>query len=488
MSLGKVDDVFCDSSRSVDRLRQHYLAMPATPSTISGGSSPGARTERLPSLSDLFHRDILSPPSSSILPLSSVRSDRDGTGMQRAGSTSSTCSTLSRLWVPPFHQDSRAGSIGPPATPLTPFFNTATPLVSPTTVSPDRHSITVHGFSEGERTPKALQRPSFDFTVPSSGSGSSPVCPGAPLIGAQGPGHFESQAAHQQQGTSSLGSFVGIRGRSSYEGRRGIPLSKEDLERERATMSRLDAEMPKAAGMCGLGIYMDENNVQSPFRTGATRASGLIESETTSPSSRTTVVNDHTGLTPMVKASKVSDSSSTPTRSKGKKSPGTSQDKTSPSATAPKKRIEAAKTPLSKSRPMFRLDNGSSKKSSKPKGHKMNPGASPWGVFGTKDGWKPLAQPNVSRAIAEASKFVSETSALASSSKTSPTGKREALSAETSSPLKRSRVIESQVASSSPYKENVAPPARALSPSKRAHMMTAAHRDSPTALPLSTIR
>ncbi|KAJ9476791.1 hypothetical protein PHBOTO_000450 [Pseudozyma hubeiensis] len=253
-------------------------------------------------------------------------------------------------------------------------------------------------------------------------------------------------------------------------------------------MSKLEAAMPKAAGVCGLGIYMDEHNVQSPFRTEAARASRLIEPEPTSPSSRETTINDHTGLTPMVKASKVSDSSTTPTRSNGKKSPRTSQNKISPSATASKKKAEATKTPLSKSRPMFRLDNGSSKKSSKPKGHKMSPGASPWGVFGAKDGWKPLAPPNVSRAIAEANKLVSETTASASSSKTSPTGKREALSAETSSPSKRSRVFESQATSSSPYKENVAPLARALSPSKRAHMMTAAHRDSPTALPLSTIR
>ncbi|KAJ1030289.1 hypothetical protein NDA16_001199 [Ustilago loliicola] len=179
----------------------------------------------------------------------------------------------------------------------------------------------------------------------------------------------------------------------------------------------------------------------------------------------------------MVKASKVCDTSSTPTRPKTKKSPSSfktlspevtisASAKASPSATAAKKRVEPSKTPLTKSRPMFRLDTGSGKKSSKPKGHKMSPDASPWGVFGGKDGWKPLAPPNVSRAIAEANKLVAETAAAAAAS---PPGKREANStSETVSPSKRFRATEK----SSPYKENMPPSLQSLSPSKRAHLLS----------------
>lgn len=501
MSLGHVEDVFCDSSRSVDRLRHHYLAMPATPSSLSGGSSPGARMERLPSLTDLFHRDILSPPSSGLLPVSSIRSDHGGENMQRTGSMSSTSSGRSRHWNATFSNEGRPESIGPPATPLSPYFAVTSkgPLVSPTATSPDRSSILIPGYSDGERTPRAASRPSFDFRVQSGSNGSSPRCPGAPLIGIQGRGHFETQAWQHQHGAASLGSFDTLQRRSSYHMSPAGQMSAETIAKERAAMSKIEANMPKSAGLNGLGLYMDEDNVQSPFRNAAHAAAGRF-SQDTSPSGRRALASEHTGLTP----SKVSDTSSTPTRAKSKKTPSSlktsspdvtssTQAKTSPTATAAKKRNESAKTPLGKSRPMFRLDTGFGKKSSKPKGHKMSPNASPWGVFGAKDGWKPLAPPNVSRAMAEANKIVSDTAASASGTqqpalKTSPSGKRQAHSAaEDVSPSKRLRATESQT-QSSPYKENMAPSVQAMSPSKRAQLMSPSYRNSVTALPLSTVR
>ncbi|TKY90619.1 hypothetical protein EX895_000617 [Sporisorium graminicola] len=506
MSLGNVEDVFNDSSRSVDRLRHHYLALPSTPSTLCGGSSPGTRTERLPSLTDLFHHDILSPPSSGIHALSSARSDQGGEIMQRNGSMSSATSAHSQQWVSSFHHDRGANSIGPPATPLSPFFAqpNAGPTVSPTNVSPDRRSDTIIGYSDGQRTPRASPRSSCGFTVPSNRDGSSPICPGAPLIGVQSRGHFETQTWQYQREATSLGSFPGVQRRSPYGRSLHAQLPAEVLSAERAKMSRLETEMPRVAGLSGLGIYMDDDKIQSPFRKlqGAVSERALPEGAST-PSYQVTM-DKHTGLTPMVKASKVSDASHTPTRSKAKRSPSSiktlsseksksAHTKSSPSETAAKKKVEAAKTPLNKSRPLFRLDTGSGKKS-KPKGHKMSPNASPWGVFGAKDGWKPLAPPNVSRAIAEANKLVLETASTnkdrsLTPSKTSPTSKRQAKSApEISSPSKRSRTDESLIASSSPYKENVAPSVRSLSPSKRAHMLSPSHRNSPTALPLSMIR
>ncbi|SPO20045.1 uncharacterized protein UTRI_00439_B [Ustilago trichophora] len=505
MSLGHVEDVFCDLSRSVDRLRHHYLAMPATPSSLSGGSSPGARMERLPSLTDLFHRDILSPPSSGLLPMSSIRSDHGGESMQRTGSMSSASSGRSRHWNASFSNEGRPGSIGPPATPLSPYFAVTNrgPLVSPTATSPGRSSILVPGHSDGERTPRAASRPLFDLTVQPGSNGSSPRCPGAPLIGIQGRDHFETQAWQHQHGAASLGSFDTSRRRSSYHTGTASQMSAQTLAKERAAMSKIEANMPKSAGLAGLGLYMDEDNVQSPFRKVARSAVGRV-SQDTSPSGRRASASEHTGLTPMVKASKVSDTSSTPTRARSKKTPGSlktlspdmatsTQAKASPTATAAKKRNESAKTPLNKSRPMFRLDTGSGKKSSKPKGHKMSPNASPWGVFGAKDGWKPLAPPNVSRAIAEANKLVSETTASASAAqqlvlKTSPSSKRQAHNgAEDVSPSKRFRAAEGQT-QASPYKENMAPSLQAMSPSKRAQLMSPSYRNSATALPLSTVR
>ncbi|CDU24003.1 uncharacterized protein SPSC_02632 [Sporisorium scitamineum] len=508
MSLGNVEDVFCDSSRTVDRLRHHYLALPTTPTTLSGGSSPSTRMERLPSLTDLFHRDILSPPSSGILALSSARSDQGGESMQRNGSMSSVSSGRSQPWIASFHHDSRANSISPPATPLSPFFTHASagPLVSPINVSPDRRSDTVIGYSDGQRTPRASPRPSFDFQVQPRHGESSPICAGAPLIGVQSRGHFESQAWQYQREAASLGSFESVQRRSFHGRSTNAQLSAEVLAAERAKMSRLDAEMPKAAGLSGLGIYMDEDKIQSPFRKAYRTVSKRVQTEEVLPQSSQVGLNEHTGLTPMIKASKVCDTSCTPTRSKAKRSPNsiktlsseksskTSQTKSSPSETAAKKKTEAVKTPPTKSRPMFRLDTGSGKKSSKPKGHKMSPNASPWGVFGVKDGWKPLAPPNVSRAIAEANKLVLETAscnngASLTPSKTSPASKRQAASvSEVSSPSKRSRMNEAHVPTSSAYKENVAPSIRAMSPSKRAHMLSPSYRNSPTALPLPTIR
>ncbi len=193
MSLGHVDDVFCDSSRSMDRLRHHYLAMPSTPSSLSGASSPGVRKERLPSLSDLFHKDILSPPSSA-LHLGSGRSDFGAEKMQRNGSMSSTSSGRGRQWNASFSLEGQPASIGPPATPLSPYFNTADheAKLSPTAISPDRSTVTFTGQSDGERTPRAVSRPSFDFTMPSSRDERSPQCPGAPLIGISSRGHFET--------------------------------------------------------------------------------------------------------------------------------------------------------------------------------------------------------------------------------------------------------------------------------------------------------
>ncbi|KAJ1031679.1 hypothetical protein NDA13_002069 [Ustilago tritici] len=448
MSLGHVEDVFCDSSRSVDRLRHHYVAMPATPSSLSAGSAPGARMKRLPSLMDLFHRDILSPQSSGLLPLNSLRSEQGVELMNRSGSRSSTSSG------------------------------------------------TILTTSDGERTPRAASRASFDFVAQPADSGrTSPRYPGAPLIGANNREHFDTQSWQQHQGNSSLGPFLGLQRRTSYGIARHEQYTAEAWAKERAAMSRLETSLPKVPGLNGLGIYMDAENAQSPFRKAAQAAAGQVQLSEISPTGRHYTASGHTGLTPMVKASKVCEVSSTPTRPKTKKWPSSlktlppdnatsTSTKTSPSATAAKRRVEPSKTPLNKSRPMFRLDTGSGKKSFKPKGHKMSPDASPWGVFGGKEGCKPLAPPNVSRAIAEANRLVAETAAAANATSSS-SGKREANSTlKTVSPSKRPRATEN----SSPYKENMAPSLRNLSPSKRAHLLSPTYRDSPTALPLSTIR
>ncbi|SPC65460.1 uncharacterized protein UHOD_00607 [Ustilago sp. UG-2017b] len=499
MSLGHVEDVFCDSLRSVDRLRHHYLAMPATPSSLSAGSAPGARMERLPSLTDLFHRDILSPQSSGLLPLSSLRSEQGVELMNRSGSRSSTPSGRGWQWNTSFSQDAPAGSIGPLATPLSPYFfdvSARAQSVSPRTTSSGATSSTILTTSDGERTPRAASRASFYFVAQPADSGrTSPRCPGAPLIGANNRGHFDTQSWQQHQGNSSLGPFLGLQRRTSYGIARHERYTAEAWAKKRAAMSRLEASLPKVPGLNGLGIYMDAENAQSPFRKAAQAAAGQVQLSEISPKGRHYTASGHTGLTPMVKASKVCDVSSTPTRPKTKKSPSSlkmlspdnatsTSTKTSPSATAAKRRVEPSKTPLNRSRPMFRLDTGSGKKSFKPKGHKMSPDASPWGVFGGKGGWKPLAPSNVSRAIAEANRLVAETAAVANAT-SSPSGKREANSTlKTVSPSKRPRATEN----SSPYKENMAPSLRNLSPSKRAHLLSPTYRDSPTALPLSTIR
>ncbi|KAJ1031044.1 hypothetical protein NDA18_002266 [Ustilago nuda] len=342
MSLGNVEDVFCDPLRSVDRLRHHYLAMPATPSSFSAGSAPGARMERLPSLTDLFHRDILSPQSSRLLPLNSLRSEQGVELMRRSGSRSSTSSR------------------------------------------------TILTTSDSERTPRAASRASFDFVAQPADSGrTSPRCPGAPLIGANNRGHFDTQSWQQHQGNSSLGPFLGLQRRTSYGIARHEQYTEEAWAKERAAMSGLEASLPKVPGLNGLGIYMDAENAQSPFRKAAQATAGQVQLSEISPTGRHYTASGHTGLTPMVKASKVCDVSSTPTRPKTKKSPSSlktlspdkatsTSTKTSPSATAAKRRVEPSKTPLNKSRPMFRLDTGSGKKSFKPKGHKMSPDATPW--------------------------------------------------------------------------------------------------------------
>lgn len=492
MSLGHVEDVFVDTSRSVDRLRHHYLAMPATPSSLSAGSSPCGRTERLPSLTDLFHRDILSPPSTGLVPLTSTRYDQRSEVMLRSGSMSSASSGRGRQWNASFSLEGQPGSIGPPATPLSPYFTTKSSarFASPAASSESDRCFPAN--DDGESTPRATTRPSFDFTLPSSSNGSSPRCPGAPLIGTQICGRFETQAWQHQDSAASLGMSVPMQRHGSYATGSSAQLSAEVLAREKAAMSRLDAGLPKLPGLSGLGIYMDEDNIQSPFRKAHT-ATGRATTQATSPTDLHRVGTKHTGLTPMVKASKVSESTSTPTRRHGKKSPrplstmspetNGSGGRTSPSTTAAKKRNDVCKTPLNKSRPMFRLDTGSGKKSSKPKGHKMSPNASPWGVFGVKDGWKPLAPPNVSRAIAEANKLVMEDGV-----RTSPSGKRQAHSTSAVvSPSKRFRATGSD-AQLSPYKENMARSVQNVSPSKRTQVLSSSHPKSSTALPLSTVR
>ena len=426
--------------------------------------------------------------------------------MQRTGSMSSASSDRSRNWNASFCNEGRPASIGPPATPLSPYFAVTGkgPLVSPTATSSERGSSQGTGPSDGDMTPRAVSKPAFESIAHAGVSASSPSCPGAPLIGVQGRGHFETQAWQQQhyQGVASLGSFDTVKRRSSY-GTNPVPqLSPESLAKERAEMSKLQASMPRTTGLNGLGIYMDEENIQSPFRK-ASRAAVGRQSQETSPSGRVSTPIEHTGLTPMVKASKMSDTSTTPTRARAEKSPtslkalspvlvNSSQAKISPSARSAKKAHETTKTPLTKSRPMFRLDTGSGKKASKPKGHKMSPDASPWGVFGAKDGWKPLAAPNVSRAIAEANKLVSETAVAAntqpSTLKTPPEGKRQAHSAsEAVSPSKRFRATDSHPRLS-PYKENMEPSLQTMSPSERARIVTPSYRSASTALPLSTVR
>lgn len=495
MSLGKVDDVFFDSTRSVDRLRHHYLAMPATPSSLDAGSSPGTRMERLPSLTELFNRDILSPPSSGGPTLSSLPSDQHSELMRRTSSISSASSGRSRLWIPSFHHDSQSGSIGPPATPLSPFFalTSSGPLISPRTISSDQ---SLEANSDGERTPRASSRSSFDH--PERPRGLSPCkCPGAPAIGVLNHGHFLEQTWQQQRRVGSLGSFQGVRQQAADVQVRSAHPSAEDLSEQRAAMARRVSDMPKAPGLNGLGIYMDEDNIQSPFREVARSHSRRIESQEISPSSHFPVGAKHTGLTPMVKASKVSAAATTtPTRTNAKTSPVSHNSllsesprhtttKAASSSNAAKKKPDVAQTPLGKSRPIFRFDTGSGKR---PKGHKMSPNASPWGVFGVKDGWKPLAPPNVSRALAEANKLVAETALAASvssspSQKSSPLNKRHAHgTGQASSPSKRSRNNDS------PGKENQQPALGSFSPSKRAHLRSKVYRDSPTALPLSTIR
>lgn len=260
-------------------------------------------------------------------------------------------------------------------------------------------------------------------------------------------------------------------------------LSVEALLSEKAAMTKMMEAMPKTEGLAGLGIFAEGEIVQSPLRHA-------------SPSGRSTHI-EHTGLTPLVKSSIVTDASSTPTRAKTSSTPtftvratpkAKPSAKSSPSSSGVKKRSDS-KTPLTKSRPMFRLDTGSGKKSSKPQGHKMSPHASPWGVFGSKDGWKPLAPPNVSRAIAEATRLVSEDAEKSQmTNQSSPAGKRQAQGGSINgSPSKRFRQTE-HVAGSSSNKENMTPSSQSMSPSKRSYPLSVTYRNSPTALPLSTIR
>lgn len=496
MSLSNAEDVFCDRRGSVDRLRHHYLAMPATPSSLSGGSSPGTRMERLPSLGDLFHRDILSPPGSAYLQPNSDKIGYGSESMQRTDSVSSASSSRGRRWNLQFSHEGQTDSIGPPATPLSPFFAAPSemPLMSPRAISPDRSSCIDQGSTVGERTPKAAALPSFDFPTHSNSNKSSPRCPDAPLIGAQSRGHFESQDWQQQHSGSSLGSFHASQRRESYNTGKAAQLSEEALRKEKAVMSRLIANLPRAPGLSGLGLYMDEDNVQPPIPEAVRVTADHTDLPQTSPPARRAAMSKHTGLTPMVEASQVFDTAFTPTRSKTKKPSGplktwspkdarSAENKTSPSSTVSRKGNEAYKTPLNKSRPMFRFDTGSGKKSSKPKGHKMSPDSSPWGVFGAKDGWKPLAAPNVSRAIAEANKLVYETAA-----QISPPVKRHGRDASAAaSPSKRLRPT-SAPGQTTPYKENVAPSSQTTSSSSRIQAFSPSFRNSSTALPLSTVR
>ena len=69
-----------------------------------------------------------------------------------------------------------------------------------------------------------------------------------------------------------------------------------------------------------------------------------------------------------------------------------------------------------------------------------------------------------------------------------PAGKRQAVGAiAAASPTKRIRSTEAH-SPSSRFKENMAPCFQSMSPSKRTQMLSPSYRNSPTALPLSTVR
>ncbi|PWZ02631.1 hypothetical protein BCV70DRAFT_168613 [Testicularia cyperi] len=526
MSLGKVDDVFFDPSKSIDRLRNSYLSVPATPSSLIGSSSPDLMMERLPSLSDLFNKDILSPVTPAFTMRASI-SDQGFSDGHRPLSSSGPMGR-SRYWgsSSSFSGTSGTSTIGPPATPLSPYFGhgDATPIVSPRSTFPAHPSTLVSRDgpeSDPDHTPKATSRATFEtLPIPASPSLISPRCPGAPYIGVGSRQHFEIPSwSPRSTEFPSIGTFQGIRASEGHQiqiqrpsvvgGSSGHEADIHLTEKDGAV--KLDRNMPRVKGLSGLGIHI--TTMRSPIRSPTETMHGAFMATIGGIASSPTTGCAHTGLTPMVNASKIREVASTPTRSKvDRAEPRLSSversklkgkaGKSSPPGT--KRAAEPVQTPL-KSRPMFRLDTGSGKRASRPKGHNMNPDASPWGVFGAKDGWKPLAPPNVARALHEANKQIAAAAASSGSDDSlsasrcsgtgsTPKGKRDAQSCPDScSPSKRMRPSLKQANGLIPSpakldKENAAPPCNNVSPSKRSRLFPPPHHQKTTAMPLSTVR
>ncbi|KAN0062265.1 hypothetical protein ACQY0O_005446 [Thecaphora frezii] len=392
MSLDKVDDVFADGSRGCSSgMKRSLSSLPPTPITASMMASPGLHRPKLPGLTDLFVNDegILGPmtplttPKECALAVSS-RMAEGGSPMQ-----SPIRSELIILTSCPSQPQGFAGS-----------------FPSPSSMEFPKSGDVIGLGIDLETTPKASekQRPDaarFAAQAAACAPFSSPpfVCPAAPRLGSLAEGMFASNCDASPPSWSS----------HEFSARSFVlrPSELRSISMEREAVVELDPRLPQTAGLLGLalGLAPFEAVVASPSKSPLTAQAPVQASVVSSSPARSSQgPQAHTGLTPLVRSTRL-DASFTPSRSS---SPSKRNSFESP-AILPIAQLKSSKASTSKtmletpikSKPIFRLDNGSSSKK-KVQGHKMHSHESPWGVFGVKDEWRPLAAPNSSRSGAAA--------------------------------------------------------------------------------------
>ena len=334
-----------------------------------------------------------------------------------------------------------------------------------------------------ESTPKALSRTDKKRCIRDSHPLSSPPIsqPGAPRLGVIEKGVFEDFRAGPG-GTSpdkrrELG-FGWTKFVAPREARLESRFGPTSVAMEREAAVRLEEGMPRAGNLYGLGIDLNPSVSANEQASMVVEANKVATSRDMRPSSSGST--GHTGLTPSFRTNRIS-GVDTPTRVSTQRSPNKDKArKASPrspteatkgkrpgqlnfraqySAPSKEERANASReisqTPI-KSKPMFRLDNGSSSKKAAGKGRRSKTSDAQWGVFGIKEDWKPLHSPASCKAVGlgNRNRLNEEESAMA---RVASPGKRGSQGAGMDlSPSKRHRIgYEGAPGSFGQMKENV---------------------------------
>ncbi|EPQ26059.1 uncharacterized protein PFL1_06268 [Pseudozyma flocculosa PF-1] len=456
MSLAKVDDVFADGTRSTSSgsnaaaMKRQLSGLPPTPITAGMMASPGLHGPKLPGLTDLFVNDegILGP----MTPLSTPHDH-----MAAHHPHPHPHHHLNQQQPSVFQQPSSSSAIAFGGVPMSSPSRTAPlPMTAAASHSLPRDGDVIGLGLDLETTPKASSKGHGGYAASaqmqrSATCPSPPLqCPSAPRIGVLKEGLFPRNSNLSPPSWQAARDFDSRPFNASVHGerRRSAELRSVSMERE-AVVELSPRSMPASEGVQGLGISLDGSSPASSstatFRAPQPMAVVSASDEAMSPplsrvARQSPSSRAHTGLTPLVRSAKLNSSdraddgasssssssssighqlgecrtdfggADTPTKasssSKGRASLEArgqgfgavlpvAQLKASRGASTSKTTLE---TPI-KSKPIFRLDNGSSGSKAKKKvqGHKMLGHESPWGVFGVKDEWRPLAAPNISR-------------------------------------------------------------------------------------------